>query len=95
MTVRQRRWVLAGIAAINERLRALADGDHVRLVNINDRLVDSRGLLGQAMSDDGLHLSLAAYSVWTAALRPLLAQRLGAPAASDRAPPPTGNPAAR
>jgi len=85
----------ASIAAINERLAALADGDDVRFLSINDRLVDSRGVLADAMSDDGLHLSLAAYRIWAAALRPLLEQRLGAPAARDLAPPPTGNPAAR
>lgn len=85
----------ASIAAINERLAALADGDHVRFSSINDELVDARGMLADAMSDDGLHLSLPAYRIWADALRPLLAERLGAPAARDFAPPPTGNPAAR
>lgn len=85
----------ASIAAINERLVALADGDRVRFVSINDRLVDANGVLDVDMSEDGLHLSPAAYRIWADALRPILAQRLGAPAARDLAPPPTGNPAAR
>jgi lysophospholipase L1-like esterase len=85
----------ASIAAINARLAAFADGDRVRYLNVNDRLVDSRGALGGEMSEDGLHLSLAGYRVWAEALRPLLAERLGPPAERDVAPPPTGNPAAR
>ncbi len=83
------------IAAINERLAALADGERVRFLNINDNLVDARGVLADEMSDDGLHLSLSAYRVWAGALRPLLAEQLGRPAATDHGPPPTGNPAAR
>jgi lysophospholipase L1-like esterase len=83
------------IAAINAKLALYADGGNVRYLDINDRLVDSRGLLGETMSEDGLHLSLEAYRAWADALQPLLAERLGAPAQRDLAPPPTGNPAAR
>jgi lysophospholipase L1-like esterase len=92
---RDRPELNASIAAINTRLAAYADGRNVRYVDINDRLVDSAGLLREEMSDDGLHLTLAAYRVWASALRPILTERLGAPADRDFAPPPTGNPAAR
>jgi len=83
------------IAAINERLAAHADGHQVRYLDIGDRLVDPRGVLEDEMSEDGLHLSLAAYQVWADVLTPVLTQRLGARAERDLAPPPTGNPAAR
>jgi lysophospholipase L1-like esterase len=92
---RDRPELNASIAAINARLAAYADGRSVRFVDIGDRLVDSAGLLREDMSEDGLHLSLAAYRVWAAALQPIVAERLGAPAERDLAPPPTGNPAAR
>ena len=92
---RDRPELNASIAAINEKLAAIAGGDNVRFVSINDRLADSRGVLRDEMSDDGLHLSLSAYRAWANALRPLLEQRLGAPAARDHGPPPTGDPAAR
>ncbi len=85
----------ASIAAINGRLAALADERHVRFLDINDRLVDSRGLLLAEMSEDGLHLSLAAYQIWADALKPILVERLGAALDFDVAPTPTGNPAAR
>jgi lysophospholipase L1-like esterase len=85
----------ASIAAINARLAAFADAHGVRYVDIGARLVDSRGLLREEMSDDGLHLSLAAYQVWADALKPLLVERLGAALDVDLAPTPTGNPAAR
>jgi lysophospholipase L1-like esterase len=92
---RDRPELNASIAAVNAGLAARADGRSVRYVDINDRLVDSRGVLREEMSEDGLHLTLAAYRVWASALQPILAERLGARAERDLAPPPTGNPAAR
>ena len=85
----------ASIAAINASIAAFADGRQVRFLDINDRLVDARGLLSEEMSDDGLHLSLAAYQVWADALKPILLERLGAALDVDIAPAPTGDPAAR
>ena len=43
---------------------------------------------------DGLHPSLKGYEVWAGALKPILAELLGPPAATDHAPPPTGDPGA-
>jgi lysophospholipase L1-like esterase len=85
----------ASIAAINAKLAAFGDEGRARYVDISERLVDSRGLLSEAMSDDGLHLSLAAYQIWAEALKPILVERLGAALDVDVAPAPTGNPAAR
>ena len=85
----------SSIAAINARLAVLGDAQRVRYVDIGDRLVDSRGLLSAEMSEDGLHLSLAAYQVWAEALKPILVERLGAALDVDVAPAATGNPAVR
>lgn len=92
---RDRPELNTSVAAINVKLAALADGRHVRHLDINDSLADSRGLLREEMSEDGLHLSLAAYQVWADALKPILVERLGAALDVDIAPAPTGNPAAR
>ncbi len=92
---RDRPQLNASIAAINARLSAYADARSVRYIDIGNRLVDASGVLSERMSDDGLHLSLAAYQVWADALKPILRERLGAPAERDLAPSPTGNPAAR
>jgi lysophospholipase L1-like esterase len=92
---RDRPELNTSIAAINAKLAALADEQRVRYIDIGDRLVDARGLLREEMSEDGLHLSLAAYQVWADALKPLLVERLGAALDVDIAPAPTGNPAAR
>jgi hypothetical protein len=35
---------------------------------------------------------LKGYQVWADALKPILTELLGPPAATDHAPPPTGNP---
>jgi lysophospholipase L1-like esterase len=85
----------ASIAAINAKLAAFAGEQRVRYLDIGDRLLDSRGVLGAEMSEDGLHLSLAAYQVWADALKPIFVERLGAALDVDIAPAATGNPAAR
>jgi lysophospholipase L1-like esterase len=92
---RDRPELNASIAAVNTRLAAYADGRSVRYVDVNDRLVDSRGVLSEETSEDGLHLTLAGYRVWAGALQPIFTERLGPRAERDLAPPPTGNPAAR
>ena len=46
------------------------------------------------MTVDKLHLSLRGYQVWADALKPILTELLGPPAATDHAPPPTGDPSA-
>ena len=85
----------SSIAAINAKLAAFALGQGIRYVDIGERLVDSRGLLSEEMSEDGLHLSVAAYQVWADALKPILVERLGAALDVDVAPAATGNPSAR
>jgi hypothetical protein len=44
------------------------------------------------MMVDGLHPSLKGYEVWARGLKPIFAELLGPPAATDHAPPPTGDP---
>jgi len=65
-------------------------------LNINDKLADGDGrLLGGMMNaSDKLHPTVKAYQVWADALKPILTELLGPPAAVDHAPPPTGDPAA-
>ena len=46
------------------------------------------------MSPDRLHLLTKGYQVWADALKPIFTELLGAPAATDTAPPPTGDPSA-
>ena len=85
----------SSIAAINAKLAAFALGQGIRYVDIGERLVDSRGVLSEEMSEDGLHLSVAAYQVWAEALKPILVERLGAALDVDIAPAATGNPSTR
>src|SRR5262245_23988400 len=85
----------ASIAAINARLAALGAAGRFRYLDLGAALVDARGQLSVPMSEDGLHLSLAAYQIWAEALKPILVERLGAALDVDVAPAATGNPAAR
>ena len=87
--------VLPEIAAINANLAKMADGKRVRYVTSTpssrtrtDKLFDGM------MNTDKLHPTLKGYQVWADALKPILTELLGPPAATDHAPPPTGDPSA-
>lgn len=83
------------IKEINQQLALLADGKKTRFLNINDKLTDETGRLREGISSDGLHLEENGYAVWADALKPIFREILGAPAAEDLAPPPTGDPSAK
>jgi len=86
--------VLPTIASINANLAAMANGDSIWFLNVNPGLTGADGLLLEEMTVDGLHLGLKGYEVWAEGLKPILTELLGPPAATDHAPPPTGDPRA-
>jgi lysophospholipase L1-like esterase len=87
--------VMPTINAINARLAKLADGKKVRYLNVNDKLAGKDGTLFDGMMNaDKLHPTLKGYQVWADGLKPILRDILGPPAATDHAPPPTGDPSA-
>ena len=82
-------------SAINANLARLADGKQVRYLNINDKLADKDGQLFDGMMNaDKLHPALKGYQVWADALKPIFTEIARPPAATDHAPPPTGDPSA-
>mgnify|MGYP000291773271 FL=1 len=85
----------AEIASVNAGVAAMADGRTIRWVNVNDRLTHADGRLRTELFMDALHPNVQGYQVWADALKPVLRELLGPPAAVDRAPPPTGDPSAR
>jgi lysophospholipase L1-like esterase len=84
------------IARINDTLATFADGKTVRFLDISDRLADKDGNVveGVLNARDKLHPTLKGYQIWADALKPILREILGPPAATDLAPPPTGDPSA-
>jgi lysophospholipase L1-like esterase len=84
------------IDRINRNLSEFADGKKIRYLNINDKLSGSDGRLfdGMMNANDKLHPTVKAYQIWADALKPMLTELLGPPAAVDHAPPPTGDPSA-
>jgi lysophospholipase L1-like esterase len=84
------------INRINENISHFADGKTIRYLNINDKLADKNGkLFDGMMTPDNLHPTVRGYQVWADALKPIFLELLGPPAATDQAPPPTGDPSAR
>jgi lysophospholipase L1-like esterase len=86
--------VMPTIARINANLAKMAAGRSIRFLDVNARLADANGVLSEGMMGDGLHPSLKGYAVWAEGLKPILTEILGPPAATDHAPPPTGDPSA-
>jgi lysophospholipase L1-like esterase len=84
--------VMPIINAANREIARLANGKTVRYVNINEKLADPGNVLYPGMTYDGLHLTPKAYQHWADALKPVFTEVLGPPAATDSAPPPTGDP---
>jgi hypothetical protein len=87
--------VTSEINQINENISLFADGMTVRYINVNDKLADKDGRLFDGMTVDKLHPTVKGYQIWADALKPILRELLGPPAATDQAPPPTGDPSAR
>jgi lysophospholipase L1-like esterase len=87
--------VMPEIDRINENIARFADGRTIRYVNINGLLADKDSRLFDGMTVDGLHLTVKGYQIWADALKPIFTELLGPPAATDQAPPPTGDPSAR
>lgn len=58
--------------AINQRIRRLADGDHVRYLDISDRFLEPDGTLPKQLMPDFLHPGPRGYEIWAEALEPVL-----------------------
>ena len=86
--------VIPTINRINAKIAAFADGKTIRFLNVNDKLADAEGRQFDGVMRDKLHPSVVGYQIWADALKPMLMELLGPPAADDHAPPPTGDPSA-
>lgn len=62
---------------LNERLRAMADGQRVVFLDIRDELLKPDGTLSREIMPDLLHPSLEGYRIWARAMEPTLARMLG------------------
>lgn len=75
------------IRQINQNLAELSKEKGLHFLDLTEPL-SRPGML----DPDRLHLAEPAYQVWADALKPILQDHLGPPAAEDQAPPPTGDP---
>lgn len=88
--------IVPTIFRVDEDIAKFADGKKIRFLNVNDKLANPDGRLHDGMMNAGdhLHPTLMGYQVWADGLKPMLTELLGPPAATDHAPPPTGDPSA-
>jgi lysophospholipase L1-like esterase len=60
------------IKAVNDGLRALAQQEHVTLVDLHPHFLDGEGRMKKAYTQDGLHLNAEGYKVWRDVLQQYL-----------------------
>ncbi len=63
--------------ALNERLKALADGERVIFVDINAKFLAPDGSLPTEIMPDFLHPKEQGYAIWAAAIEPWVSRILG------------------
>jgi lysophospholipase L1-like esterase len=64
-------------AAINDRIRAYADNQHVVFLDLSLHFLDDRGVLSQDLMPDYLHLSERGYQVWADGMEDVIRKLLG------------------
>jgi len=60
------------IHAVNADLAKLADGRHVRFLDVGSLFLDANGRIRDDLMPDRLHPNPAGYEVWAAAMKPVL-----------------------
>lgn len=80
------------IQQVNRQIKALTNGKTTRFLDVNAALATKDGTLFEGMAGDGLHLTVKGNQVWADGLGPILTDILGPRAATDHAPPSTGDP---
>ena len=63
--------------AINDRVRAYADNQHVFFLNLSRHFLDDRGRLSQDLMPDYLHPNERGYQVWADAMEDMIKKLLG------------------
>jgi beta-glucosidase len=64
-------------AALNDRIRAYADNQHVIFLDLSPHFLDNRGDLSQDLIPDYLHLSERGYQVWADGMEDIIRKLLG------------------
>jgi beta-glucosidase len=67
------------VKATNDKIAKLADGVHVRFLNIEKAFLNEDGTISDKVMPDYLHLSRRGYRIWADAMEPLLWSMLDEP----------------
>jgi lysophospholipase L1-like esterase len=67
----------ARIAAVNQHIAKLADGKHVRFLDIGTQFLDADGNVRRDLTGDSLHPNAKGYQVWKNALLPIVSSDAG------------------
>jgi lysophospholipase L1-like esterase len=64
------------ILAVNQEIRRLDDGAHVRFVDIGDQFLDADGNIPAAIMPDKVHLRAKGYAIWQTSLESILPEMM-------------------
>lgn len=65
------------LAQTNELISTLADGEHVRYLDIGPSFLEEDGTISKEVMPDFLHLSPRGYQIWAESIEPAVAELLG------------------
>jgi|GEM_PF-636571 len=68
--------IRARIAAVNPLIAKLADGDHIRFLDIGSAFLDAAGNVRKDLTLDALHPNAKGYQVWYDAMQPMLVKMM-------------------
>ena len=64
------------ISAVNQEIRRLDDGAHVRFVDIGDQFLEADGSIPAAIMPDKVHPGAKGYAIWQRSLESILPEMM-------------------
>ncbi len=62
------------VAAVNEQIKALGDGQRVTYIDIGPRMIGPDGIISTNMMPDFVHPTARGYQIWADAIQPVIDQ---------------------
>jgi lysophospholipase L1-like esterase len=66
------------VAAVNDQIKGLADGQRVSFIDISDQMIEPDGTVSRDMMPDFVHPTAKGYQIWADAIQPVINQYIPA-----------------